>query len=112
MPRHEPRESLRAVVLSARAECCAFACYTRRMSLGVGVVGIGWCATQHIKAFQKNPQSRVVALCGRDEARVRQTLAKNGIAIDSSVRMTTRFEDLLASKDVDIISVATPNDLH
>lgn len=82
------------------------------MSLGVGVVGIGWCATQHIKAFQKNPHSHVVALCGREEARVRQTLAKNGIVIDPSVRITTRFQELLDSKDIDIISVATPNDLH
>jgi predicted dehydrogenase len=82
------------------------------MSLGVGVVGIGWCATQHIKAFQKNSDSRLVALCGRDDARVRATLAKNGIAIDPGVRVTTRFEDLLEAKDIDIISVATPNDLH
>ena len=58
------------------------------MSLGVGVVGIGWCATQHIKAFQKNPQSHLVALCGRSEARVRDTLAKNGVAIDPGVRIT------------------------
>src|SRR6266511_1927465 len=82
------------------------------MSLGVGVVGIGWCASQHIKAFQNNPQSHLLALCGRDETRVRDTLAKNGVAIDPGVTITTRFEDLLASKDIDIISIATPNDLH
>jgi predicted dehydrogenase len=82
------------------------------MSLGVGVVGIGWCATQHIKAFQKNPQSHLVALCGRDETRVRETLAKNGVSVDPGVTITTRFGDLLASKDIDIISIATPNDLH
>jgi predicted dehydrogenase len=82
------------------------------MSLGVGVVGIGWCATQHIKAFQKNPHTRIVALVGRDEQRIRETLAKNGVTIGSEVRITTRYEDLLNAADVDIISVATPNNLH
>lgn len=82
------------------------------MSLGVGVVGIGWCAAQHIKAFQKNPQTRLAILCGRDERRVRDTLAKNGVAIGSDVRITTRYEDLLTSPDVQIVSIATPNNLH
>jgi predicted dehydrogenase len=82
------------------------------MSLGVGVIGIGWCAAQHIKAFQKNPHTRLVALCGRDQQRVRQTLAKNGVSIDEGVRITTEYDDLLTSKDVDIISIATPNNLH
>lgn len=82
------------------------------MSLGVGVVGIGWCATQHIKAFQKNPHSHIVALVGRDEGRVRDTLAKNGVTIGPEVRIGTSYADLLAAPDVDIISIATPNNLH
>ena len=43
-------------------------------TLGVAVCGTGWCAAQHISAFQKNPQARVTWICGRDveRARVRQ----------------------------------------
>jgi predicted dehydrogenase len=81
------------------------------MSLGVGVVGIGWCAAQHIQAFLKNPNTRVVALCGRDQDRVRASLARNGVAVPDA-RVTTRYEDLLAADDVQIISIATPNHLH
>ncbi len=81
-------------------------------SLGVGLVGIGWCAAQHIKAFIKNPHTRVVALCGRDVERVKQTLAKNEITLPGDVRITTDYNDLVSAKDIDIISIATPNDLH
>lgn len=79
--------------------------------LGVGVYGIGWCASQHIAAFRKNPQAEVTWLCGRDEARTRANLAKYGIDLPGA-RLTTRFEDLLAAPDVDIVVIATPNHLH
>jgi predicted dehydrogenase len=82
-----------------------------REPLGVGVTGIGWCAAQHIKAFQKNPNTRIVMLHGRDEARARANLAKNGIDLPDAV-FTKRYEDLLQSKDVDIVSIATPNHMH
>ncbi|MBA2353262.1 MAG: Gfo/Idh/MocA family oxidoreductase [Acidobacteria bacterium] len=80
-------------------------------SLGVGVVGIGWCAAQHINAFIKNPHTRIVGLCGRDEARTRANLEKYEV-LPHDGRITTRFEDLLADPDIHIISIATPNDLH
>ena len=80
-------------------------------SLGVGVTGVGWCASQHITAFQKNPHTRVTWLHGRDESRTRANLAKYGLSLPDA-KFTTRFEDLLAAPDVDVISIATPNHLH
>ena len=41
---------------------------TRTGKLGVGIYGVGWAASQHIAAFQKNPNAEVTWLCGRDEA--------------------------------------------
>jgi predicted dehydrogenase len=79
--------------------------------LGVGIYGIGWCASQHIAAFQKNPHADVTWLCGRDEGRVRESLAKYDLRLPGA-RMTTRFEDLLAAPDVDIVVITTPNHLH
>jgi predicted dehydrogenase len=79
--------------------------------LGVGVSGIGWCAAQHIAAFQKNPDVRVTWLHGRDRDRARATLEKHQLALPEA-RLTTRYEDLLEASDVDIISIATPNHLH
>jgi predicted dehydrogenase len=79
--------------------------------LGVGVSGIGWCATQHVKAFQKNPHTEVVFLHGRDESRARATLASSGVEVPRA-RFTRRYQDLLEAEDVDIVSITTPNHLH
>ncbi len=80
-------------------------------TLGVGLVGVGWVAMQHLRAFRQNPQARVVALCSRDERRARKRLADAGLELPD-VRFTTRFSDLLRAKDIDIVSIATPNHLH
>jgi predicted dehydrogenase len=80
-------------------------------TLGVGLVGPGWVAAQHLQAFQANPRTRIVAICGRDEARARKKLADAGVKIPQA-RFTTRYGDLLTAPDIDIISIATPNHLH
>ncbi len=80
-------------------------------TLGVGLVGPGWVAAQHLQAFQANPHTRIVALCGREESRARKRLADAGVSIPNA-RFTTRYQDLLSAPDVDIISIATPNHLH
>jgi predicted dehydrogenase len=79
--------------------------------LGVGVSGVGWCASQHITAFQKNPHTEVTWLHGRDAGRTRASLERNGVSVPGA-RFTSRYEDLLAAPDVDIVSIATPNHLH
>ena len=50
-------------------------------------------------------------LHGRDEGRVRANLARYGVDAGDA-RFTKRYEDLLESDDVDIVSIATPNHLH
>jgi len=80
-------------------------------TLGVGISGIGWCAAEHIKAFLKNPHTEVRLLHGRDEARVREKLSGYGVAVPGA-RFTKRYEDLLQSQDIDIVSITTPNHLH
>jgi predicted dehydrogenase len=79
--------------------------------LGVGISGIGWCAAEHLKAFRRNPHARVLLLHGRDEGRARQKLASYGVE-HPDARFTTRYEDLLESDEVDIVSITTPNHLH
>ena len=83
----------------------------QRQPLGVGLVGIGWVAIQHLAAFLANPRARVVCLCGRDEARAMRRVRDAGIALQN-VRFTRRYADLLESADVDIVSISTPNHLH
>src|SRR5256886_2315797 len=79
--------------------------------LGVAISGIGWCASQHIAAFLRNPHTQVTWLCARDPARARANLERYGLQLPEA-RITTRYEDVLAASDVDIVSIATPNHLH
>ena len=83
---------------------------TTRETLGVAIVGAGWCASQHIAAFQRNPRTRITWICGRDLERTRAASASAGV-IDN-VRITTDYEAVLAARDVDIVSITTPNHLH
>src|SRR5437899_8689291 len=84
---------------------------TRDGKLGVAVCGVGWCASQHIAAFQRNERVEVTWLVGRDRDRTRANLAKYGLSLPDA-RITTRFEDALGAPDVDIVSIATPHHLH
>jgi len=80
-------------------------------TLGVGIVGIGWVAMEHLRAFLRNPHVQVRWLCDRDEDRARIRLKESGLDT-SGARFTGRFQDLLDAADVDIVSIATPNHLH
>jgi predicted dehydrogenase len=80
-------------------------------TLGVGVVGIGWVAVEHLRAFTRNPHVRVVMLCDRDEAGPRARLDAAGIDVGGA-RFTRRYRDLLDSDGIDLVSIATPNHLH
>lgn len=79
--------------------------------LGVGIVGIGWVAIQHLKAFLANPHARVVSLCSRDARRARAHVKQAGLSVPHAT-FTTSYEDLLSSGEIDIIAIATPNHLH
>ena len=72
---------------------------------------MGWCASQHIAAFQRNPHTEVTWLHGLDEARTRAKLAKSGLSLPDA-KFTTNYEDVLGAPDVDIVSITTPNHLH
>jgi predicted dehydrogenase len=79
--------------------------------LGVAISGIGWCASQHLKAYLSNPHTRVLWLHGRDEGRARANLARYGVEVPGA-RFTRRYEDVLEADEVDIVSITTPNHLH
>lgn len=84
---------------------------TRDGRLGVAIAGLGWCGAQHASAFQHNPNSTVTWVQGRDADRTRANIAKYELDLPDA-RVTTRYEDLLEAADVDIIAIASPNDLH
>ena len=76
--------------------------------MGVGIVGTGWVSGEHIRAFEVNPHTKVVALCGRNEAATKAKAAECGVACD----IFTDYEKMLAHPDIKIISIATPPHVH
>jgi len=76
--------------------------------LGVGVVGTGWVSGEHIRAYVNNPHTEVRALCGRTEEGARRKMEECGISCD----IYTDYDRMLERKDIDIISICTPNHLH
>jgi len=75
---------------------------------GVGMVGAGWVATEHIRAFECNPDSRVVAICSSSRASA-EAKAKE---MELDVAICDTYEEMLARPDVDIVSIGTPSHLH
>lgn len=79
-------------------------------TLGVGIVGLGWVSTEHIRAFQQNPHTEVRGLCSRTEGNAKAKAAECGLSLD--VGLYTDFTKMVAEDGIDIISIATPPHVH
>lgn len=77
--------------------------------LGVLVHGAGWVSGEHIKAFQNNPHTQVVAVSSRRIESVKQRARETGL---EDIGMYTNLDQALQHEGVDIVSVCTPQHLH
>lgn len=75
---------------------------------GVGIIGAGWVAGEHIRAFQDHPEAEVVAIASRDAERAAACAAAQGVKCAAY----GDYEQLIARNDVDIVVVASPPDCH
>ena len=75
---------------------------------GVGIIGTGWVAGEHINAFGACPHTEVRALSSRTEQGAKAKAAACGLECD----IYTDFEKMLARDDIDIVAVASPPHLH
>ena len=80
---------------------------TPEADLRVGVIGLGFAGTTHLDAFTSLPGATVVALAGKEEARLAELGESRGVP-----NLYADWEDLVARDDLDIISIGVPNDLH
>ena len=83
--------------------------------IGVGIIGMGWMGTVHSRAYlqaaERFHDSGIrpkLVVCADDvEARAKEARERFGFE-----RSTTRWQDVLADPDVQIVNVATPNYMH
>ena len=76
-------------------------------TLKVGVVGVGGIARTHMPGWAQSELAEVVAGTDVFEEPLKKWGEENGVS-----KLTTRFEDLLEDKDIDIIDVCTPSAYH
>ena len=79
--------------------------------LGCMIVGPGWVAEEHIKAYCKDPRTDVRAIVGfipEDEARARQYMDRHGFQAD----FVTDYDQALRRDDIDVVNVCTINWMH
>ncbi len=75
--------------------------------IGVGIVGTGFGATVHVPGFARVDGANVIGLAGRDEVRTKQTADRLGVT-----RHFTGWQQMLEEEAVQVVSIATPPDLH
>lgn len=76
--------------------------------MGVAVHGAGWVAGEHIKAYTNNPHTEVRVISSRREGSARKKREEAKLDCD----ILTNYDEVVARKDIDIISICTPNNLH
>ena len=76
---------------------------------GAAIVGPGWVAGEYVKAFGKNPDTEVVAICSRDQERGERKAREWGL---SNVAVYTDYEKMLADPRVDVVAITTSNCAH
>jgi len=73
----------------------------------VAVVGAGYWGPNLIRNFVSCPDTKLVAVCDKDEKRLKTVLAPY-----PSVAAVTDFDELMARKDIDAVAIATPVNTH
>jgi predicted dehydrogenase len=73
----------------------------------VGLIGSGFVADLHAAAFRLVHDAEVVAVASPTPGKAPRFAGERGIP-----RAFTEYRDLLAVKEIDLVSLALPNDLH
>ncbi len=79
------------------------------MTIGVAVHGAGWVSGEHIKAYETNPHTKVVAVCSRKRESAEARAKEAGL---TDVRIYDDYSQLLKDPEVQAVSLCTPPNLH
>src|SRR5207302_3488116 len=86
----------------------------------IGIVGIGFMGMIHYLGARKLKGARVQALCSRDKKKlagdwrgIQGNFGPRGEMMDlAALKKYERLDDLLADKDIDLVDICNPTDLH
>ena len=88
--------------------------------INIGIIGLGFMGTMHLKNYMKNNKSKVVALCDLNEKRISgEEFASGNIEIKDDERIDfSRFkqykniDDIILDKDIDVIDICLPTNMN
>lgn len=73
----------------------------------IAIIGVGNISECHIKGYMNNPDAELYAFCDLDSGRLHEMGEKYGVT-----RLFTDFNEMLALKEIDAVSVCTWNSSH
>ena len=73
----------------------------------MAVIGLGWFGEKHCEALAAVPHIELAAVCTRTESRLAEVAARFGVE-----QSCTDYRELLASPDIDAVSIVTMWDQH
>jgi predicted dehydrogenase len=80
--------------------------------VGIGVIGLGGRGRDHLKYYSKLPDARVVAICDVNQAQTERAAQIVEKLQGSQPHVHQDLRHLFGDKDVDAVSIATPNHWH
>src|SRR4030067_1990758 len=75
--------------------------------INVALVGCGYVANSHLKAWRKVHKARVLAVCDLNEAMAKSTAKRWKVP-----RYYTSFSELMKQRDINVIDIITPPQTH
>lgn len=78
----------------------------------IAVLGVNGRGREHIQAFQRQPGAQVVTLCDPDRDLADQRALEFFDAHGKTVKVEQDLRRVFDDKDIDVVSVATPNHWH
>jgi predicted dehydrogenase len=80
--------------------------------INVGLIGIGGRGSSHLNSYVKIPDARIAALCDVNQAARERAQTRLQSATSTKAKEYKTMRELFADKEVDAVSVATPNHWH
>ncbi len=80
--------------------------------VNIGVAGLGGRGNNHMDFYMKVPDARIVALCDVNQPALERGQAKVKRGAGNDPKGFADFHKMLEDKDVDAVSLATPNHWH
>src|SRR5579871_4432405 len=80
--------------------------------IGIGVIGLGGRGRDHLHYYAKLPDAKIVAVCDVNQAQTERAVQIVDKLQGGKPAAYQDWRKMLESKDVDAVSIATPNHWH